>query len=109
MNPIFIYCHQSTGELRAEYLAQAQILEYSPEWEHLETVEPSAYVLHLQAENAELRKQLAAAEKDAARYRWLRVNNIIANIKFHYANGESPYVYAEVLDESIDAAIAEGK
>lgn len=69
----------------------------------------SMIVHELKITIAQQAEQLAAAEKDAARYRWLRVNNIIANIKFHYANGESPYVYAEVLDESIDVAIAEGR
>jgi hypothetical protein len=40
--------------------------------------------------------------QDAARYRWLRENNIVANVRFHFANGESPYVYAEELDMAID-------
>jgi hypothetical protein len=43
---------------------------------------------------------------DAARYRWLRSHNIQANVKAHYADGDSSYVYAEALDEFIDAAIA---
>lgn len=40
---------------------------------------------------------------DAHRYRWLRVNNIVTNVRFHFASGESPYVYAEELDQAIDA------
>lgn len=39
---------------------------------------------------------------DAHRYRWLRSNNIVVNVRFHFASGESPYLYAEALDEAID-------
>lgn len=39
---------------------------------------------------------------DAHRYRWLRMNNIVTNVRFHFASGESPYLYAEELDKAID-------
>ena len=50
-----------------------------------------------------------ALEQDAARYRWLRENNIVANVRFNFGSGESHYLYAECLDEAIDAARKEAQ
>ena len=48
--------------------------------------------------------QVAPSEAlDAQRYRWLRANNIVANVRLHFASGDSPYLYAEALDEAIDS------
>lgn len=58
----------------------------------------------LVVENSKLRQQVEGMREDAERYRWLRANNIIANVRFHFTNGESPYLYVEELDAAIDAA-----
>ena len=55
-----------------------------------------------------LTTRVAELEKDAARYRWLRENNIVAHVKFEFADGCS-YVYAEDLDAAIDAAMKGGE
>ena len=66
----------------------------------------------LRAENAELTAQLAAAEKDAERYRWLRSN--------HPIHDNSPFICRnfgatfsqwtdDQADKAIDAAIAAQK
>lgn len=63
-------------------------------------------VRHLQAENARLREELAAAQADAERYRWLRenLNNTEALEELYKYPGDVPT--AEQFDEAIDDAIA---
>lgn len=52
-------------------------------------------------ENARLREELAAARKDAKRYRWLR-DNECADVRIHYVGKRS----GAELDAAIDNAIA---
>ena len=61
----------------------------------------------LQAENARLREELAAAQADAARYRWLRENldNTEAPEELYEYLGDIPT--AEEFDAAIDSAIKE--
>lgn len=78
--------------------------------------------VHLKAENERLQSHIdemtkmreahgfeswAAALTDAKRYRWLRVNNYYAHVQVMEADGSMPYVYADELDISIDAAMKE--
>jgi len=62
----------------------------------------------LEAENTRLREELAAAQEDAARYRWLRENldNTEAFEGLYEYPGDIPT--AEEFDAAIDAA-AEGE
>lgn len=61
----------------------------------------------LQAENARLREELAAAQADAARYRWLRENldNTEALEELYEYPGDIPT--AEEFDAAIDVAMKE--
>jgi hypothetical protein len=66
---------------------------------------------------AELEAQLAGAQKDQARYQWLKNNNgFNFNNEFDIGKfqisqkkhrGEAWYLYLEELDKAIDAAIQE--
>jgi len=54
-----------------------------------------------------LHAALAKAEKDAARYRWLRQGNgDVFAIKDLHHDGESTALFGEDLDEALDAEIA---
>ena len=44
-------------------------------------------------------------KKDAARYRWLRKNNIYAHVQVTQKDGSELYVYDSELDRSVDWAI----
>lgn len=61
----------------------------------------------LQAENARLMEELAAAQADAARYRWLRENldNTEALEELYEYPGDIPT--AEEFDAAIDVAMKE--
>ena len=60
-----------------------------------------------EAENARLREELAAAQADAARYRWLRENldNTEALEELYEYPGDIPT--AEEFDAAIDVAMKE--
>lgn len=46
MNAVFVYQHKETGQIKCEYIEKARILEDDPEWEHLATLEPRAWIEH---------------------------------------------------------------
>ena len=53
----------------------------------------------------ELIAEIESMKKDAARYRWLRKNNIYAHVQVIQKDGSELYVYDSELDRSVDWAI----
>lgn len=53
----------------------------------------------------ELISEVESLKKDAARYRWLRKNNIYAHVQVTQKDGSELYVYDSELDRSVDWAI----
>ena len=85
-----------TRQMRA---ALAQIPDIHPEHVHgfAAFSEAADRIAELQAENAALREQLAAAQKDADRYRWLRERMDLKDVS----------IYDSEVDATIDAAIVQ--
>lgn len=46
MNPIFVYRLKETGQIKCAYIEDARIMEDDPEWEHIDTLEPLAWIEH---------------------------------------------------------------
>lgn len=53
----------------------------------------------------ELISEVESLKKDAARYRWLRKNNIYAHVQVTQKDGSELYVCDSELDRSVDWAI----
>jgi hypothetical protein len=87
----------------ADLRAAAQIVreQQSPEYVD-QTIQPFAELRRLHAENEELRAKLAATEKDAERYRWLRNSadhDLLNDVLDHLKSG-----CLRQADAAIDAA-----
>lgn len=65
------------------------------------------HVAELQAENATLKAQLAAAQKDAERYRWLRERMDLKDVSIIRLRNDPNEDYDSEVDVAIDAAIAQ--
>ena len=52
-----------------------------------------------------MKQEIESLKKDAARYRWLRKNNIYAHVQVTQKDGSELYVYDSELDRSVDWAI----
>ena len=66
-------------------------------------------ICELEQENADLRAQLAEAQKDAERYRWLRqfqyiVSDDLAHLFPTWGPGTAYVTWQEAVDFAIDAA-----
>ena len=44
IDAVFVYRHYETGQIKCEYLDKAKVLEDLFEWEHLDTLEPRAWI-----------------------------------------------------------------
>ena len=41
---VFVYEHKTTGEIRARWLDDAQVLEADESWNHIGSLDPRAYI-----------------------------------------------------------------
>ena len=44
MNPVFVYRHKETGNIRCEYFGGARFMEDELDWEHIDTLEPKQWI-----------------------------------------------------------------
>ena len=88
----------ATPEVVLELIAEIDRLneEYDKAWRH--DMNDKNNVQALAAE-------VISMSKDAARYRWLRKNNIYAHVQVTQKDGSELYVYDSELDRSVDWAI----
>jgi hypothetical protein len=71
-----------------------------------QAMKDGAYIKQLEHENGVLKERLAATEKDAARYRWLRscVNDDHRMSMLAHSEPATPEEFDEVVDEAMIAS-----
>lgn len=62
-------------------------------------------VVSIQSDLLKLKQENESLKKDAARYQWLRKNNIYAHVQVTQKDGSELYVYDSELDRIVDWAI----
>lgn len=55
---VFIYEHKNTGEIRARWLDDAQVLEADESWSHIGSIDPRAYINSLLTEYPSLVRRM---------------------------------------------------
>lgn len=55
---VFIYEHKNTGEIRARWLDDAQVLEDDESWNHIGSLDPRAYINSLLTEYPSLVRKM---------------------------------------------------
>ena len=67
---VFVYRHRETGEIRALYVDDARAMNYRPDYEHVDTLEPRMWIEHHFDDEIKEREACAkACENVAEEYR----------------------------------------